>query len=129
MEEQGITFAQLAAVTGLNRRTIHNIFSGVLASKRSRQAITNAIGVQLWNDVRVIAKPAAMTIRENTVFLQLSEREADALHKRFPDSTQKHKTSSCEPPWAIEFLRDTPVLIDNRNPAALPEPVPATTQT
>src|SRR4051812_22509662 len=121
MLEQGVTFAQLEKETGLTRGTIHNVLSGVCSSARTRQALTDALGVQLWRDVKV--QTARTTIAEGTVFLRMNREEAEALQKNFP-STTRVVLSGGEAlgPWMVEFLSDTPAIVSVKNPASLPEP-------
>ena len=49
--EQHMTFADLAAKAGLAEATIHNVLNGASSSRKSKQAITNALGQQLLDDV------------------------------------------------------------------------------
>jgi lambda repressor-like predicted transcriptional regulator len=51
--EQGRTFRDLSNTTGLAQTVISNTLSGRTANRRTRRAITNALGVQLWDDVPV----------------------------------------------------------------------------
>lgn len=51
--EQGRTFRDLSITTGLAQTVISNTLSGRTANRRTQQAITNALGVQLWDDIQV----------------------------------------------------------------------------
>lgn len=44
---QGITFDDLAKLTKLNVRTLHNVASGNSQSRRARHKIENALGLQI----------------------------------------------------------------------------------
>lgn len=49
--EQGNTFTDLASATGLTEATIHNVLDGVSSSAKSRLAITNALGAQIFDGI------------------------------------------------------------------------------
>ncbi len=51
--QNNMTFADLARASGLALATVHNILDSKTSSRRSRQAITNALGVQIFADVPV----------------------------------------------------------------------------
>lgn len=137
MLEKGITFEHLVSETGLNRGTIHNVLSGACSSVRARQALTNALGVQLWPAVEVETTRA--TIAENTVFLRLTHEQAEDLHKKFPTTTRivPQSPAGSLGPYIVEFLADTPAIVTLKNPdlprpqgaprySSLPEPLPST---
>jgi len=54
--QQSMTLSQLAHDSGLAEATIHNVLDGRSASPKSRQAITNALQAQIWDDVPVTAR-------------------------------------------------------------------------
>ena len=53
MLQMGITFEDLAKRTGYSLATIHNLLSNAASMAKGRQALTNALGTQLWNHVPV----------------------------------------------------------------------------
>jgi len=50
--QQEKTFADIASMSGFAEATIHNALDG-RGSAKTKQAITNALGIQLWDDVPV----------------------------------------------------------------------------
>jgi hypothetical protein len=51
--EQRKTFFQVSVEAGLSVATIHNVLDNRSGSLKSKQAITNVIGCQLWDDIPV----------------------------------------------------------------------------
>ncbi len=56
MLKKGITFEDLAKQTGYSVATIHNVLSNTASTAKARQAITNALGVQLWDGAPLTAR-------------------------------------------------------------------------
>jgi transcriptional regulator with XRE-family HTH domain len=48
MKRRDMTTSALASAVGINARTVRNIACGSAPSRRARQAITNALGVEIW---------------------------------------------------------------------------------
>jgi lambda repressor-like predicted transcriptional regulator len=46
--QQNMTFAQLAKTAGLALATVHNVLDGKASSRKSKQAITNALGASIF---------------------------------------------------------------------------------
>jgi hypothetical protein len=51
----GLGFDDLAAMTGLNVRTLHNVASGSSKSRRARRKIEAALGVTVWPPIQEVA--------------------------------------------------------------------------
>lgn len=51
MLEKRLTFLDLESLSGLKCGTIQNILSGFSSSTRSRQAITNALGAEIFHGI------------------------------------------------------------------------------
>lgn len=49
--EQGKTFADLATAAGLSEATVHHVLDDVASSAKSKQAITNALGAQIFDGI------------------------------------------------------------------------------
>lgn len=78
--QQRKTLSQLAKESGLAEATVHNILDGRTNSRKSREAITNALGAELWNDVpisqRRLILPTGTEIEfENESAAEEAERE------------------------------------------------------
>ena len=63
------TFADIASISGLAEATIHNALDG-RGSAKSKQAITNAVGIQLWDDVAVTERFIAVQPGVSIEFLE-----------------------------------------------------------
>jgi hypothetical protein len=75
------TFDDLARESNLAVATVHNVIDGIAGSRKSRQAITDALQSQIWPDVSVsrwkIIIPAGLEIDFG------NEREAIAAEAEF----------------------------------------------
>jgi transcriptional regulator with XRE-family HTH domain len=49
MKRLGVTPAALASAVGINVRTLRNIACGSAPNRRARQAITTALGAEVWS--------------------------------------------------------------------------------
>jgi len=58
--QQKKTFADIASMSGFAKATIHNALDG-RGSAKTKQAITNALGTQLWDDLPVTER--CITVR------------------------------------------------------------------
>lgn len=88
--EQNKTFADVAKDAGLALATVHNVLDGRKSSRKSKEAITNALGVQIFEDVPVTEKwftwlPGEIEIGSPTV------ADAIASVRQFPKGTVRRR--------------------------------------
>jgi transcriptional regulator with XRE-family HTH domain len=74
MEEKGISYEQLADLTGRDVRTLHNLASGNSKSKALRQLISNILSRKIWQDIEITKR--LLTIRPGTRIEYASVKEA-----------------------------------------------------
>jgi|ERR1043166_3382110 hypothetical protein len=77
--QQHKTFAQLAADAGLAQATIHNVLNGAAASRKSREAISNALREQIWDDVPVTRRHVEIPIETEIVFHSIQSAQKAEL--------------------------------------------------
>jgi hypothetical protein len=98
-----ISIGDLSKRTCLTKASLHNIFAGGRVSRRSRQAIVNALGTQLdaWPDLSV-SQPS-LTLPVGTVFIYPSIAEAI-------DAAADLKTHAVRHRRAVHIIKATPVI-------------------
>jgi lambda repressor-like predicted transcriptional regulator len=79
--QQKKTFAQLANECGLAEATIHNVLDGQSGSQKSKQAITNALGAEVWDDVPVTKR--RLQIPKGTEIQFAEEFTAEQAQREF----------------------------------------------
>jgi lambda repressor-like predicted transcriptional regulator len=109
MLQKGVTFQDLTTSTGLSKASIHNLLSNASESRKSRQAITNALGIQLWDEIEVtegsITLPAGMLVRWP------SDIEAAEFLKEFAPAVVEVRKN------LVEITRDLSLRISFRDAA------------
>ena len=84
--QQNRTFADLAKAADLSLATVHNVLDGHKSSKKSKQALTNALHAQIFDGVFVSQKqmiwnPGEVEFESRTI------EEAITLARQFPRGT------------------------------------------
>jgi hypothetical protein len=106
--QRNMTFAHLAKAAGLAEATIHNVLDGKASSAKSKQAITNALGAEVFEGVRVTARP--FTIPAGTKIDWGTEAEAIAAEKEFAGFIKRRNTT-------ISFIKPVPAWISEPEPS------------
>lgn len=83
--EQGKTFADLASASGLSEATVHNVLDDKASSVKSKQAITNTLGAQVFDGI--VPTEVRHLYREGVVITFPGRPELAALWKEdFPEN-------------------------------------------
>ncbi len=85
--QQNKTFADLAKDADLALATVHNVLAGHKSSKKSKRAITNALGAQIWPDVPVSER--TIIFDHNVEAESPSVEMAIEFAKQFPKGSVK----------------------------------------
>jgi hypothetical protein len=88
--EQNKTFADLAREAELALATVHNVLDGRKSSKKSKQAITNALGAEIFDGVSVTERqmiwyPGEVEIESPTI------EAAITFAQQFPPGTIRRR--------------------------------------
>lgn len=96
---------QLADVVGCSVRSIHNVSCGNSKSVRLRQAISNCLAANIWEDI--LSETVALNLAAGSEFIDPPENEIADLHRLFPDSTEIVGSN-------LRFIRPAEVIFDFR---------------
>lgn len=108
--QRNITFAHLAKAAGLALATVHNVLDGKASSRKSKQAITNALGVQIFDGV--LPTQTQHTIQAGTTIEFVDSPELVAEWRK--ECPTKLRVRGC----CVTFLEDTPVTFSSADPGS-----------
>lgn len=102
MLEKDLSFRDVAAIAGLTLGTVHNVLSGLSNSTRAREAITNALGTEIWDDVPVTER--RLLIPKGTQIEFADECSAQQAEREFINRvTRDHRTLAFIRPMTAAF--------------------------
>jgi hypothetical protein len=105
--QQEKTFAEIASISGFAEATIHNALDGG-GSAKTKQAITNALGIQLWDDVHVTERYITVQPGVSIEFpdVELARDLSNQLSGR--TAIQRGRTLTFDKPCKLAILIETP---------------------
>lgn len=104
--KQKKTFADLASMAGVVEATIHNALNG-RGSTKAKQSITNAVAVQLWDDIPVTERCISVAPGLSIEFpdVQLARECANEVGRKFAAQRGRTLTFTRRCTLAIQLLR------------------------